>query len=485
MKFKTLTAIAFSAMAIISCSTDTDTLGSSLTNESDKLAVSTGSFNAYTRSVLVDSVYARNYNTYFGYVKDPETGTYVKTEFMAQFNMQENIKLPNINDILSKDEDGNVVADSCEIWLVFDEGACYGDSLAALKMNILELKEPMSETETYYSNYDPRKAGYIREDGLKKSLLFSLNNLTYTDSIRSISDYLDMIRISLSDEYIDKDGNEYNNYGTYLLRNYYSHPEYFKNSYSFIHKLCPGFYFEVADGLGLMAKFLQMEMRTYYHYTQNNTTYVSFLANSSTPEVLQTTQVTNDKDALTRLVEDPNCTYLKTPAGIFTEVTLPVDEIIQSHATDSLLSVNVTFQRLNSETKAEKYLLNAPSSIMMLPTDSLRVFFEEEKTFDYKSVFTSTLSVTNSYDFSNIGNMITLLSENKKNGLATDPDWVNKHPNWNKVLLVPVSMTSTTNTQSNNVTVIENQMGLESTQLVGGANTPIKVEVIYARFKNR
>ena len=483
MKLKSLTAIAFSAMAIISCSTDTDTLGSSLTNESDKLEVSTGSFSAYTRSVLVDSVYARNYDTYFGYVKDPETGTYVKTEFMAQFNMQENIKLPDISEI-AKDDDGNVVADSCEIWLVFDVASCYGDSLAAIKMNILELKEPMDETKTYYSNFDPRKAGYIREDGLKKKMLFSLNNLTYTDSIRSLSDYSEIARISLSEKYIDKDGVEYNNYGTYLLRNYYKPPEYFKNSYSFTHKMCPGFFFEVADGLGLMAKFVQMEMRTYFHYKRNNTNYVSFLANSSTPEVLQTTQVSNDKEALTRLVEDQSCTYLKTPAGIFTEVTLPIDEITQNHSTDSLLSVSVTFMRQNSETKASSDLLDAPTNIMMLPTDSLRVFFEEEKEFDYKSAFTSTLASTNSYSFTNIGNLVTLLGENKKKGLATDPDWINKHPNWNRVLLVPVNMTSTNNTQSNNVTVVENQMGLGSTKLVGGAGTPIEVKVIYAHFKN-
>ena len=483
MKLKSLTAIAFSAMAIISCSTDTDTLGSSLTNESDKLEVSTGTYSAYTRSVLVDSVYARNYDTYFGYIRDPETGTYVKTEFMAQFNMQENIKLPDISE-MAKDEEGNVVADSCEIWLVFDVASCYGDSLAAIKMNILELKEPMDETKTYYSNYDPRKAGYIREDGLKKRMLFSLNNLTYSDSIRSFSDYSEIARISLSDKYVDKEGVEYNNYGTYLLRNYYKHPEYFKNSYAFTHKMCPGFFFEVADGLGLMAKFVQMEMRTYFHYKQDNTTYISFLANSSTPEVLQTTQVSNDKEALTRLVEDQSCTYLKTPAGIFTEVTLPVDEITQNHSTDSLLSVSVTFMRQNSEMKASSYLLDAPTNVLMLPTDSLRVFFEEEKEFDYKSAFTTSLATTNSYSFTNIGNLVTLLSENKKRGQATDPDWVNKHPNWNKVLLVPVNMTSTSNTQSNNVTVVENQMGLESTKLVGGVGTPIEVKVIYAHFKN-
>ena len=479
MKPKLLTAIAFTAMAAVSCSVDTDIIGSSLTNETDKLELSTGTFNAFSRSVLVDSVYARNYETYFGQVKDPETGAYVKTEFMAQFNMQEDMKLPSKSKILSIDEEGKVKADSCEIWLLFNKSECFGDSMVSLKMNVLELDRPMSDNFTYYSNFDPKAEGYIRNDGLKKSMAFSISNLTYTDSIRKLTGYTDMARISLSDPYTDKSGVTYNNYGTYLLRNYYEHPEYFKNSYSFIHTLCPGFYFELSDGLGVMAKIAEMQIRSYFHYQSDTTVYVSYLPSSSTPEVLQTTKVTNDKEALSRLVNDENCTYMKSPAGIFTEVTLPVDEITNNHTTDSLLSVSVTFTRENSSVSSP-FLLNAPSSIIMLPTDSLRSFFEEEKSYDYKSSFTETL-YNNCYEFSNISNLITLMSQNKAKGLAADPDWVSKHPNWNKVLLVPVSITSSS---SSGVAVISNQMGLVSTKLVGGPHNPIEIKVIYARFKD-
>lgn len=468
-------------MAIISCSTDTDTLGSSLTNSSDQLQASTMTYNAYSHSVLVDSVYARNYDTYFGRIKDPETGAYVKTEFMAQFNIQEDVTLPTVDEITN--DKGEIVADSCEIWLAFDKSACYGDTLASLKMNLLELNKPMDETVTYYSNYDPRKEGYIREDGLKKSILFSQNNLTYSDSIRNLTDYFDYVRISLSDEYTDKNGEKYDNYGTYILRKYYAHPEYFKNSYAFTNNICPGFFFELADGLGLMAKFYLLEMRVFYHYKKNNKDYKSYLALSSTQEVLQTTQVTNDKKTLQLLVADQECTYLKAPAGIFTEVTLPVDEITQSHTADSLLSVSMVFQRQNSGITA-KYLMDAPSDIMMLPTDSLEVFFKNDKTYDYNSSFVSSLASTNSYTFSNIGNLITLLAENKKKGLASDPDWVNKHPSWNKVLLVPISMTAVSGTSTSVLYVVENEMGLVSTKLMGGPNTPIEVNVIYGRFKN-
>lgn len=481
MKPKFLTAIAITAMAIVSCSVDTDTIGSSLTNETDKLEFSTRSFQAFSRSVLVDSVYARNYETYFGKVKDPETGTYVKTEFMAQFNMQEDVKLPSLSQMLSKDEEGKILADSCEIWLLFDKSSSYGDSLTPLKMNILELDRPMSDTYTYYSNYDPKAEGYIRDGGLKKSIAFSMNNLTYIDSIRNLSSYAELVRVSLSDPYTDKNGATYNNYGTYLLRNYYEHPEYFKNSYSFIHSVCPGFYFELGDGLGLMAKFKEMHLRTYFHYQSDTTRYVSFLGSASTPEVLQTTKVTNDKEALRRLVNDESCTYLKSPSGIFTEVTLPVDEITQNHANDSLLTVSISFSRENSNVSSP-YLLNAPSTIMMLPTDSLRTFFEEEKSYDYNSSFVVTLS-KNCYEFSNISNLITLMSKNKAKGLASDPDWVSKHLNWNKVLLVPVSITTSTTSSGTTVAaVISNQMGLVSTKLVGGPSNPIEMKVIYAKF---
>ena len=85
-------------------------------------------YSAYSHSVLVDSVYARNYDTYFGRVKDPETGAYVKTEFMAQFNVQEGLKLPTYEEMTS--DGGEIIADSCEIWLAFDKASCYGDTLA-------------------------------------------------------------------------------------------------------------------------------------------------------------------------------------------------------------------------------------------------------------------------------------------------------------------------------------------------------------------
>ena len=422
MKFRLFTAIAITAMAIVSCSEETAGIGKSLTDEDDKLQVSTGIFEAHSKSLVIDSIYAQNFDCFFGQIKDPETGTYVKTEFMTQFNLLEGVNFPSKE--LMVVEDGQVIADSCEIRLFFDKERCYGDSLVPLKMRIQELIEPMNDNLVYYTNYDPEEAGYIREGGIDKKQMFSIVNHTYSDEVRSSKGYSDMIRIALNDPYIAPDGQSYNNYGSYLLQTYYDHPEYFKNSYTFVNKVCPGFNFKIEDGLGVMANINDISMRLFFRYKKSNDEFTNtMMAFAATPEILQTSHVTNDKEGLKELAADNSCTYLKTPSGIFTEVELPVMKIMEGHHNDSLLSVNMTFQRMNSELFENEYLLKAPSMVLMIQKDSLFSFFEKEKTYDYRSSFVSSLN-KNTYSFTNMGNIVTLMFRDMFVGSLLDPDWI-------------------------------------------------------------
>jgi len=59
-------------------------------------------------------------------------------------------------------------------------------------------------------------------------------------------------------------------------------------------------------------------------------------------------------------------------------------------------------------------------------------------------------------------------------------------PNWNKVVIIPVT-TTTMNVQDNGynnmvITGVYNDLNIRSTKLVGG-NTPLRITVIYSRFK--
>ena len=490
MKLRLFTAIAFTAMAVISCNEETASIGKSLTDEDDKLQVTTGVYEAFSRSLLADSVYGQNFECYFGQIKDPETETYVKSEFMTQFNLLEGTTFPS-KELMLLGEDGNILVDSCEIRLFIDKTKCYGDSLTPLKMSIKELDKPMDENAKYYSNYDPEEKGLIRKDGMKKSMMFTVSNRTFSDSIRKLTGYQDFIRVRLNDPYTAKDGKKYSNFGSYILQNYYDHPEYFKNSYTFVHTLCPGLYFQITEGIGSMAYIEDIRLTAFYRYKKSDDKLTNAVMNfSATSEVLSTAKVTNDKGGLKRLVEDNTCTYLKTPAGIFTEIELPVEKIMEGHFNDSLLSVSMTVQRQNSLIPMNLYLIPAPNTILMIQKDSLNSFFEKESTYDYRDSFVANLS-KNSYSFRNMGNMVTLMYTHMFVGSLLDPEWIKKHPNWNKVVLVPVTTISTataTTTSSKNTTAtvsyICNNFGLTSTQLTGG-NTPIKISVIYARFNEK
>ena len=218
--------------------------------------------------------------------------------------------------------------------------------------------------------------------------------------------------------------------------------------------------------------------------------FSSFLSVSSTDEVLQTITVKNDKAALKKLAEtDQQFTYMKTPAGIFTEVTLPVDEVKSTHTCDSLLSASVTFPRVNNMEELTAYTFAAPQKVLLIQKDSLNNFFEKIQNYNNKYAFYTSLS-KNAYSFSSssdINNLITKMYNDRNTGLKSDPNWVEKHPNWNKAILLPVGEIKSATSSSTNSTPIAliHEMGVTSTRLKRGTSSdPIKMRVIYAHFND-
>lgn len=486
-----MAGIAFAVMAISSCDEDTLTIGQTLTEENDKLSLTTATFNVSTKTIIADSVLSLSNSCYFGKVKDPETGTDVTSEFTTQFHVVEDIYIAPEDSIIGR-YDNRVSADSCDITLFFSSPFKPADSLSAMKMRVIELDRPIEEGQFYYSNFNPLEKNLIRtgHDAINQGKVFSYNNLTQSDSLRTSSNYTTHVCIPLNSPYTAKNGTTYNNYGTYLLRQYFDNKKSFRNSYSFTHDVCPGFFFEVADGYGFHANVSDIGLRVFYKVHRDSIVNLAAVF-AGTKEVLQTNCVTNDKEAISRLASETGCTYLKSPAGLFTQVALPVSQIKSyidgqgiNHSSDSLLAAKITFQRLNS-LSSDKRMFGIPQTILMLPQDSLTVFFEKNKLPDSKTSFYTTYSSTyNTYTFSNISNLITTLWNIKEEGLKQDPQWTDHHPNWDKVVLVPISYTRSSSTSS--ITSIEHDMSLTSTRLVGGKDnplSPIQLNIVYAKFK--
>lgn len=465
----------------MACDDEPLQIGSTIVPSSDHVQLSSAVFEIPSKSLAVDSVLARNGVAYLGRIRDAETDAYLTANFLTQFHVIEEYQLVPIDEIVSRDKDGKIIADS--VILSFYVDKYFGDSLNQMQVTTYEMSEPVEEGISYYSNADPKKEGLIRPykadgtGGLKLTTAWCAVDQTVSDSLRQ--QYYASVKIPANQPYTDKAGNTYNNYGSYILQSIYEHPEYFKNSYEFIHHVCPGFYLETTNGIGTMVQIPFSQLSMWIRYQDNDSIGKTVINLHGTDEVLQFSSLDNDKKRIQELADDKTCTWLKTPAGVFSEYTIPVNEIFIGHERDSISSASISLQCYNPTDKSE-YALSAPEQLMLIEKDSVETFFEKSKVVDNERTYLAQLATaTNSYTFSNISSLITKLHINRTNG---GDNWEAQHPNWNKVVAIPVTATMNT---SGVCTRIVHDMTFKSARLIGGSNSkfdPIKLNVVYTKF---
>lgn len=482
-----LTVLVIAALTFAACDDTTEGIGGSITNKIDNINISNSAFNVTTKSIVADSVLSRNNTGLIGKMKDPQTGNYVKGDYMTQLSVLPTFSVDTL-DYIKQANNGSIEADSC--YLLVSYNASYGDTIAPMKVTAYEMTRPMSENKEYYSNYDAFKEGWVSENNQHWSSNYNLSN---TSDVKNFKIYLN--------KKYKKDGKTYKNYGSYIMQTYAEHPEYFKTNFKFLHNVCPGFYIKNVGGTGNMAKIWNTELIFYWtrHKTINkDSTAVSIGYNrfDGTEEVLQLNKIENDTENLKKLAskDQEKCTYLKSPAGIFTEVTLPIEDIMKGHEKDTLNTATISFPRLNNENEDNPYNFATPSTILMVQKDSLQSFFEKSKLADSRTSYTASYSSTgtykNAYTFQNIANLVSAMYKNKGKG-----------ENWNKVVLVPVNVITTTQGYTTVISKINHDMSLASTRLIVGtddpnkdyttdektgkkvASGPIRIKVIYSKFK--
>lgn len=476
-----LTVLVIAALTFAACDDTTEGIGGSITNKIDNINISNSAFNVTTKSIVADSVLSRNNTGLIGKMKDPETGNYVKGDYMTQLSVLPTFSVDTL-DYIKQANKGSIEADSC--YLLVSYNASYGDTIAPMKVTAYEMTKPMTEDEEYYSNYDAFKNGWVNENNQHWSSNYNLSN---TSDVKNF-------KIYLNKEY-KKDGKTYKNYGSYILQTYAEHPEYFKTNFKFLHNVCPGFYIKNVGGTGNMAKIWNTKLIFYWTrkktikkkdgVTDSTVVGIGYNRFDGTEEVLQLNKIENDTENLEQLARQENCTYLKSPAGIFTEVTLPIEDIMKGHEKDTLNTATISFPRLNNVDEDNPYNFATPSTILMVQKDSLQSFFEKSKLADSRTSYTASYSSTgtykNAYTFQNIANLVSAMYKNK-----------GKSKNWDKVVLVPVSIITVTQGYTTVITKINHDMALASTRLKRGVITtdssgkktsPIQIKVIYSKFK--
>lgn len=463
MKLKYLYIGLLSAL-IYSCDDTTAGIGDSTIAAGDSIPAGAAVYNVYSRSILADSVYARTSTAYLGKYTDPHFGEF-SADFIAQFTCTDNFEFPETVQEIT----------GIKMRMFYDQ--YFGDSLNAMRMQVDTLDKiiPEKELSTFYTSVDPtqyynensnpvaRKAFAARGTSASDTTIVSYDsfgNATY------YSYYWQDVKLPLplAQHMYDKYAEDKNNY---------------KNAENFIKNVLKGFYIHCTHGDGTILYINDMQLHLNFKYLiESSSGKVDSLVNGSTifaatKEVIQANRFQNS-DRLKELVEEKDYTYLKTPAGIFTEVTLPVDEIAEMHLRDTLNAASVTFTRYNEKSES-KYPMGIPQTLLMVRKSEMHDFFEKNETYNgltsFIAEYVASSETANTYTFPNISSLITQCINEKKAG-KNDADW-------NKVVLIPVK----TETDSNGSVIgLKSNLDMESTCLVGGDKNPIKMQILYTTF---
>ena len=463
MKLKYLYA-GLLATLIYSCDDTTTGIGDSTIAAGDSISAGAVIYNVHTRSILADSVYARTSTAYLGKYTDPQFGEF-SADFIAQFNCTDNFEFPETVQEIT----------SIKMRMFYDN--YFGDSSNAMRMQIDTLDKviPEKELSTFYTSVDP--AQYYNENSnpvARKA--FAAKGASASDT--TIVNY-DNYGNTTSYSYYWQDVKLPLTLGQHMFNKYKEDKNNYKNAEAFIKNVLKGFYVHCTHGDGTILYINDMQLHLNFKYLiESSSGKVDSLVNGSTifaatKEVIQANHFQNS-DRLKELVEEKDYTYLKTPAGIFTEVTLPIEEIAEMHMRDTLNAASITFTRYNEKSES-KYPMGIPQTLLMVRKCDMHKFFEKNETYDDQTSFIAqyvgSSETANTYSFPNISPLITQCI-NEKQASKNDADW-------NKVVLIPVK----TETDSNGSIIgLKSNLDMESACLVGGEKNPIKMQILYTTF---
>lgn len=456
MKFKLLAVFTFTAL-LYSCDDSTTGVGDFVSNL-DKIEAFSDTYKVTSRTHKLDSVYSRTNKAYLGKYTDPDFGQY-SADFITQINCPEKFELPEHLD--------KITGVSLELYYT----DFYGDSLATLTVQVDTLNKIIEDSDTglYYTSYEPKD--YYDETKTPLAVkTYAAVDMSVSDSLRNTSDYYPSIKIDLGKAF-----------GERIQNLYTSKPEYFKDAYSFINNVLKGFYVHTTQGDGSVVyiKDIWLRLNLDYKIKSESTGEIDSLVHGNTvlaasKEVLMSTRLENS-DKLDELVNEKGHTYLKTPAGLCTEITLPIDEIFNTHKEDTLNSVTLSIKkyRYAGDENSNTFTMGIPQNVLMVRKGDIDTFFEQNKTYDNKTSFLGTYSSnTNSYTFSKLNRLISnIFSEiRSKEEYTEDRD---------KVLLIPV----TTETDAEgNIIGVSHDMEVNAAKLFGGEDgEELNIEIVYTK----
>ena len=182
-------------------------------------------FEATTKTIKYtdinpNGIYSRTNSAYLGKFTDADFGTF-SADFITQINCPEGFTFPETMQSIQ----------SASLGLYY--ASYYGDSLAPMRVRVDLLDTPIdddgSDMSLYYTTYDPTKY-YNEEAEPLAEKDYTAYDVAVGDSLKSETGY-NTVSISLPESFSQD-----------IQKKYEENKDYFKDAYSFIHNVLPGFY---------------------------------------------------------------------------------------------------------------------------------------------------------------------------------------------------------------------------------------------------
>lgn len=527
--------IALLAITFWGCDDNTVGLGLGMFPGSDQnINGKLSTFDVTTESVHAGEIYAMTNVGYVGKFTDETFGTY-QAGFLAELNCPSGMTFPGVYDGTALDEKkkatrvmvGDDNEDNKDVTFIRDDNnkiignihtielylwysSYFGDSLTACRLSVYELSENLDTEHAYYTNINPENYyDHADPNSLLGTKAYTAVDLSVKDSIRNLSTYVPSVHVSFRDEAAKEIGKEIIKKANELGVNL-DNKEF--------RKIFKGIYVKSDYGDGTVLYINQAQMNVVYkcyavdtitgvklqkkvaeNGVYKDSTYYGYRTFATTREVIQANQLENDKAAIQNCINKSEWTYLKSPAGIFTQLTLPVSQIAEKLQGDTLNAVKLGIPIYN-ETSDKKFGMSTPKNVLLIRKKYKDSFFKGNQLSDgiTSSLFTPTTTSFTQYTFNNITQMIndclgdgerekaekslpmTLeiinsLGEKEEKVVTTIEEW-EEYSDWNKFILIPVLVTTDSSSSnsyygsSSNVISIQHDLKPGYARLKGGTN---------------
>ena len=403
MKTKGIVICFLLSIIYMACDDSVNRIGLGIQPEEDKVSVFDTTVFVKARTIEIDSVYAKTNNGFLGNFYDPSYGN-IKSSYICQY--YPSVKFPYLDSIV----DNKI--DSVQLNVYYSK--FLGDSLAPMEVTVYPIIKSLDKN--YYTNASPGAYCDLKHPLAKYG--YTARNLNISDSLLKVYNYNYHITIPLpvkiGQDYLDK-----------VLKGELKTVEEFLEFF-------PGTYLTTTFGTGSMIAVDMTDIMLYY--TLRSTfkgvngndsigTSAARAAFSVTKEVVQLNTFENKNSSfLTK--DDPNKAYIKSPAGVFTEVTIPIKEIVKGIGKKKFSSVKLSLKAYPAD--EWKYSLPFPgmltspvpsldasattgykAKLLLIEPDSVMNFFEMKKIADGQTSFATQFnSSTYTYDFNNIANVV-------------------------------------------------------------------------------